>query len=106
MSAANMIGSAHATVAHRSMYGSGCSLAKTSLRANRGEDAMYCETNFKTKKQLVEAFKRGETLRVYSPGPFESVKNGVVCVEGPHYPEPHRWYATATIANGVITKVR
>lgn len=34
------------------------------------------------------------------------VTNGTDCVEGPWYPEPLSWYATVTVENGVITKVR
>lgn len=56
---------------------------------------MYTSKNFKTKKQLKEAVGLG------SP-----VTNGTDCVEGPWYPEPHRWYATVTVENSVITKVR
>ena len=43
----------------------------------------YADKNFKTKK----AFK-------------------VQTVEGPHYPEPHKWYATATLdEDGAVVKV-
>lgn len=31
--------------------------------------------------------------------------SGKACVEGPHYPEPHRWYATVTVENGEVVKV-
>ena len=31
--------------------------------------------------------------------------SGRACVEGPHYPEPHRWYATVIIENGEVVKV-
>jgi hypothetical protein len=29
-----------------------------------------------------------------------------VTLEGPHYPQPHRWYAEATVRDGVIVKVK
>jgi hypothetical protein len=66
---------------------------------------MYTETNYKTKKALKEAVKAGETVRVFQPGPFGGSSNGRVAIEGPHYPAPHTWYASATIADNVIVKV-
>ena len=69
---------------------------------------MYTEINFKTKKALKEAVESGQKIRVYQPGPFggNEPKNGTVCVEGPHYPEPHRWYASCTLEDGYVVKVR
>lgn len=68
---------------------------------------MYCEKNFKSKKALKEAVAAGEKIGVYQPGPFggNPPQEGRVTLEGPHFPEPHRWYATAQIANGLIVKV-
>lgn len=69
----------------------------------------YTSKNFKTKKALKEAVKAGEKVTVYQPGPFPLTPyNGnKVALEGPHYPEPHRWYATATIdENNVIVEVK
>lgn len=44
----------------------------------------------------------------YQPGPFggNEPRDGTFCCEGPHYPEPHRWYATCTAKDGVIVKVK
>lgn len=69
---------------------------------------MYTTINFKTKKALKEAVANGQRVSVYQPGPFggNEPSDGIVCVEGPHYPEPHRWYAECTLENGVIVKVR
>lgn len=70
---------------------------------------MYTERNFKTKKALKEALKSGETIRVYQPGPFggnpEEI-NGDVYLEGPHYPEPHRWNAAGKAENGILISVK
>ena len=68
---------------------------------------MYTNRNFKTKKELKAAVKAGCVIGIYQPGPFGGNEpwNGTVALEGPHYPEPHRWYATAKIKEGVIVKV-
>lgn len=64
---------------------------------------MYTETNFPTKAALKRALAAGDTVRVYQPGGvFESQKNGRIALEGPHYPKPHTWYASAVIENGFI----
>jgi hypothetical protein len=69
---------------------------------------MYTSVNFRTKKAFREAVKTGQRVTVYQPGPFggNEPANGKVCVEGPWYPEPHRWYATATLEGGVVVKVQ
>ena len=68
---------------------------------------MYTSKNFRTKKALKEAVANGERIDVYQPNDmgFGTKTDGEVSVEGPHYPEPHRWYARVRIVNGVITKV-
>lgn len=69
---------------------------------------MYTYENFKTKKALKEAVANGEKIAIYQPGPFggDDPDEGTFCVEGPHYPEPHRWYATVEVKGGFIVKVR
>lgn len=69
---------------------------------------MYTDINFKTKKALKEAVANGEKVTYYQPGPFggNEPQNGTICVEGPHYPEPHRWYAECKVENGVIISVK
>jgi hypothetical protein len=66
----------------------------------------YVDPNFKTKKALKEAVAAGEYVTVYSPGPFGCKQNGNESVEGPHYPEPHKWYAQVTVENGVVKAVK
>lgn len=67
---------------------------------------MYCETNYKTKKALKAAV--GNEERVFQPGPFgDGFKtDGTFTVEGPHYPQPHRWYAHVTLRDGKIVSVK
>ena len=67
---------------------------------------MYTETNFKTKKALKEAVKNGEKIRYYQPRIGIAPTNGTFCCEGPHYPEPHKWYATCKAIDGVIVSVK
>jgi len=69
---------------------------------------MYTSINYKTKKALKEAVAAGQKITIYQPGPFggNELRNGTVCLEGPHYPAPHTWYASATIENGYVTKVK
>lgn len=69
---------------------------------------MYTTVNFKTKKELKEAVASGAKLTYYQPGPFSSnvPTDGVISLEGPHFPEPHRWYAVAHVKDGFITKVQ
>lgn len=66
---------------------------------------MYTEVNFKTKKALKEALAAGKQIRCFSPSPFPCPKDGQITLEGPHYPEPHKWYAQAWLENGVVVKV-
>lgn len=65
----------------------------------------YVDPNFKTKKAFKEAVKAGDRVEVFSPGPFPVERHGVVSIEGPHYPEPHSWYARCEVRNGLIVKV-
>ena len=63
----------------------------------------YTVINFRTKKALKEALARGDRLEVYQPGPFgPAIQDGKTYLEGPHYPEPHRWYVSAEVKAGII----
>jgi hypothetical protein len=68
---------------------------------------MYTHINFKSKKALREAVEAGEVVTAYQPGPFgpQDDKTDTVCLEGPHYPEPHRWYAKVDLVGGRVVKV-
>ncbi len=84
---------------------------------------MYTHRNFKTKKALKEAVKeyndsitcdicasKDKNLGVtyFQPGPFSGNKptNETFYVEGPHYPEAHKWYATCIAKGGIIISVK
>ena len=70
---------------------------------------MYTSINFKTKKAVKEAIKNGEILTVFQPGPFgKGIEEGdqKVYLEGPHYPEAHRWYAEGWLEDGRLVRVK
>ena len=67
---------------------------------------MYTSINFKTKKAFKEAVARGEKITIYAPGIGQPRLNGTEYVEGPHYPEPHRWYAEVQMENGYVVSVK
>lgn len=61
---------------------------------------MYVTENFRTKKALKEAVAAAKDGKRDYPfatqvGPFPGRTDGKACIEGPHYPEPHKWYAEA-----------
>jgi hypothetical protein len=68
----------------------------------------YTTINFKTKKALKDAVAAGKNCTVFQPGGFfpDPTFPGSCCVEGPHFPEPHRWYARVKLdETGKIVKV-
>ena len=65
---------------------------------------MYTTQNFKTKKALKEAVASGVAVDTFQSGPFPATRDGSIALEGPHYPEPHRWYASAVVKDGVVVK--
>jgi len=67
---------------------------------------MYTVHNFETKKAFKAAVLDGNDVRLYAPGLGKPNDNGTEFVEGPHYPEPHRWYAKVEVKNGIVVKVQ
>lgn len=68
----------------------------------------YVSPNFKTKKALREAVAAGRQVFVWQPGPYGDrfPSSGTCTVEGPHYPERHRWYARVVYRDEVVISVR
>lgn len=67
---------------------------------------MYVDPNYLTKKAFKDAVAAGIEHRPYNPaGMWGPPENGRTTVEGPHYPKPHRWYASVTLKDGVVVKV-
>ncbi len=64
---------------------------------------MYTDINFKTKKELKEAVASGKQVSTFQPGGmFPAKRDGEITLEGPHYPQPHKWYASAIVKDGII----
>lgn len=66
----------------------------------------YTSTNFKTKKAFKDAIAAGKDVTLWSPGEFPPKRDGTEYVEGPQYPEPHRWYAQVTVKDGRVVRVK
>lgn len=65
----------------------------------------YVDPNYKTKKYFKEAVAAGKEHYTYSVGMFPPPKDGEDVIEGPHYPEPHKWYARVEVKDGKVIRV-
>lgn len=66
----------------------------------------YVTGNPKTKKALKTLVDSGKTPEVYQPGVGTVPVNGTISLEGPHFPAAHTWYATGTMKDGKLVKVK
>jgi hypothetical protein len=78
----------------------------------------YTDKNFKTKKEFklavaayntisLDGQRQGRAVKYFQPGGmFPVSQNGPVTIEGPHYPQPHTWYASCVAKDGVIVSVK
>lgn len=67
----------------------------------------YVNPNYPTKKAFKEAVASGVRHETYNPsGMFPVARNGSDVVEGPHYPKPHKWYASVEVKDGVVVSVK
>ena len=63
----------------------------------------YINPDYPTKKAFKEAVKAGVQHQPYNPsGMFSAPQNGNDVIEGPHYPKPHKWYATVIVKAGIV----
>lgn len=76
----------------------------------RGE-TMYTIRNYKSKKELVADYTAGVKIPVFQPNaemfgkdPFNN-PDGRACIEGPHYPQPHKFYIAVEIRDNIIYKI-
>jgi hypothetical protein len=48
-----------------------------------------------------------QPIYAYQPGGlFGRPTDGRVTLAGPHYPDPHRWYAEAVLKDGIVISVK
>lgn len=68
----------------------------------------YVYPNYKSKKAVKEVIKAGEKVTCSENTPQGKVTlfNGTACVEGPHYPEPHRWYGQVEVKDGFVINIK
>lgn len=68
---------------------------------------MYLTVNAATKAEAKRMLAAGKKFGVKgSPFSDRGHENGQFAVEGPWYPKPHAWYATVTVKDGVVTKIK
>jgi hypothetical protein len=63
----------------------------------------YVNPNYKSKKDFKSAVAAGKRHETYNPsGIFPTPQNGSDVIEGPHYPQPHRWYCQVKVKDGIV----
>ena len=67
---------------------------------------MYVTGNPKTKKQVKEWLAEGREVTIFSPGSFPAKSDGREFVEGPHYPQPHKWYGQVEMKDGKVVSIK
>lgn len=67
---------------------------------------MYTVKNYRSKKAFKDDVAAGVEVRIYAPGLGTCKTDGTEFVEGPHYPEPHKWYAQVEMKDGKVVKVK
>jgi hypothetical protein len=67
----------------------------------------YVDPNYRTKKEFISAVKAGVKHWPYNPsGMFLATRDGRDTVEGPHYPQPHKWYSAVLVEDGVVVSAK
>lgn len=69
----------------------------------------YVSPNYRTKKAVKEALAAGKEVWVYQPNDLTGIgirDDKDVPLEGPHYPEPHRWYGTGVVKLGRLISIK
>jgi len=67
----------------------------------------YTDKNYPSAKAVKEDFAKGVRIHCHQPGGlFPLPCPGTVCLEGPHYPAPHKWYLDVQVdERGYIIKI-
>ena len=67
----------------------------------------YAEGNPPTKKAFKQLVSSGKKVYLFShSGIFPTTHDGEEFVEGPHYPQPHKWYAQVQVKDGIVISVK
>jgi hypothetical protein len=67
----------------------------------------YIDPNYKSKKEFIAAVKSGVKHQTYNPsGMFPTPQEGNDVIEGPHYPQPHKWYAQVKVERGIVVSAK
>ena len=67
----------------------------------------YVNRDYKTKKEFIAAVNAGVKHETYNPSSmFPTTRDGNDCIEGPHYPKLHKWYAQVVVINGIVVKAK
>lgn len=69
----------------------------------------YVSPNFKSKAEMKRAVAAGQSVTVFSNSAFvkdADIQNGLVFVEGPHFPQPHKWYGNVQVKDGKVISVK
>jgi hypothetical protein len=69
---------------------------------------MYTVKNYQTKKELVADYLSGKKIETFQPGGYFTAgpQSGEAVIEGPHYPQPHRFYVGVTLRDGIIVAIK
>ena len=68
---------------------------------------MYTVKNYRSKKDLKADVANGVKVATFQPGGmFPAKTEGIEVIEGPHFPEPHKWYAQVELRDGLVIKVK
>ena len=80
---------------------------KKALRKDVARRNYIHKLGFISNEEDQEYLNLTSRLTVFSPGLPEANQASVRCtLEGPHYPAPHRWYASATLEDMVVVGVK
>ncbi len=68
----------------------------------------YLYPNLKSKAAYRKAIAEGQTIIAKENTPFgnQLVTSGKCTFEGPHYPEPHRFYGQAIVQDGKVISIK
>lgn len=85
--------------------------AKPECEVARMETRMaYTDKNYKTKKAIKDDIAKGVKITCHQPnGDLTGVSaptDGRIFLEGPHYPQPHRWYAEGEMKDGYLVRIK